>query len=191
MRISLAALALASVLGCGGPLFSGDLTVPVVRITLPAQSFPGSTGTPATTCAGTTGSCVAVDLDYDLGAQLPLVNEPNVTYDVGLTSITLTLVTAAPGTDLGGVRSVAVKVRDASTGAAGPTIASYERTAAAAHPTSITIAGDASIDLSGYVRSGHLLLRGEVSYDAPTPPFTAQVEATFDLHVNMDFGAYL
>ncbi len=193
MRHALLAAAVAAPLasGCSGPMLSAELDVPEVRITLPQQQFPSSLAV-GSWCTPTTPDCVAKDLSYDLGAQLPVVTKPNVKYHLRLTSVAIQLAAGTPGTAHGGVKSVVIRVRDPAVAAdPGVIIASYVRDPANPSPAAIAVTGDSSVDLDGYVQSGQLALRVELVSDAPTPAFTADVSSTYSLTVNLDWGAYL
>ncbi len=108
---ALAALPLVS--GCGGPFLTAQLDVPTVRITLPSQSFPATDAAAQFWCspAQTQPSCIATSLSYDLGAQLPVVNESNVSYELRLTSLSIGLRADASGT-LSGVQAVTIRIQD-------------------------------------------------------------------------------
>ena len=193
MRHALAAaIALSLVTGCSDPALFAQLDVPTLRLTLPSQSFPATDAAVQDWCSPTqTGpDCVAKDLSYDLSTQLPIVTKPNVSYALRLTTASIALRADASGADLGGVKAVAIRLDPQATGG-GIVIASYTRSAADPHPTSIAVAGDSSVDLAAYVRSGQLPLRVEMTFDAPTPAFTADVTSTYELEVNVDWGAYL
>jgi hypothetical protein len=190
---AIAALPLVS--GCGGPLLTAQLDVPTVRITLPSQSFPATDAAAQYWCSPSqpptpTQACIATQLSYDLGAQLPVVTEKNVSYTLRLTSLSIALQAASSGT-LAGVKSVAIRLQDPQSAGAGVVVASYTRSASDLSPTSIAVAGDSSIDLSGYVLSGQLPIRVEMTFDSPTPSFTADVTSTYELGAKVDWGAYL
>jgi predicted small lipoprotein YifL len=193
-KILLAALALSPLLaGCGGPLLFAQVEVPQVKITLPSQEFPATDAGSQYWCTPTQTQpdCIAMSLAYDLGAQLPVVTEQNVTYAIRLTSLAIALATTSGGTDLGGVKAVAVRVRDAAAGGDGVVVAGYARSDADPNPTAIAVTGNSNVDLAAYVQSGELDVRVEMTYDAPTPAFTADVTSTWSLDVKLDWGAYL
>jgi hypothetical protein len=187
-----ATVVLPLVTGCSDPSLYAQLDVPEVRITLPSQSFPATDAAAQYWCSPTQTQpdCVAKDLSYDLATQLPIVNKPNVTYELRLTSVSIALSANASGTDLAGVKAVAIRIMDPQS-AGGVVVASYTRSAADPNPTSIAVAGDSSLDLAGYVHSGQLPIRVEMTYDAKTPAFTADVSSTYELQVKLDWGAYL
>ena len=97
-------LALAAVLsGCDGPLLFAELQVPSISATLPRVEFPASdTSDPADWCSAvqTDPPCIQMSIDYDLGGMVPILNEPNVTYDLRLTDVAITLAATEVGKDL-------------------------------------------------------------------------------------------
>ncbi|WP_242394291.1 lipoprotein [Anaeromyxobacter oryzisoli] len=186
----LAAVLLALLAGCGGPLLFADLTIPELAVTLPQQAFPGMAADPSRWCAGQP-DCVTTDLTYDLGEQVSVLTRPDVQYELRLTTLAIALDAASAGTDLRGVKSASVEVFPPD-GSAPVVVASYTRAASdTATPTSLAVSGDSTLDLSPFVQAGQLHARVSVSYDAPTPPFTADVRATFYLKVKLDYGKTL
>jgi hypothetical protein len=184
--------AAAALAGCGGPLLYGEVDVPEVRITLPSQDFPASPAPPADWCAPGRPECVATELQYELGAQVPIVNEPGVEYELKLKRVAIVLAASSAGTDLSGIRSAEIRILDPD-GGPGTVIASYAADPADPAPTSIAVAGNSSLDLSPFVRGGNLQTRIELVYDPldPTPAFAADVSAAFSLDVKVDWGQYL
>jgi hypothetical protein len=194
MRHALAALALA-LTACDVPLLSAELSIPELRVTLPAQAFPASDTTlPENWCAATPSDppCIALTLDYDLGGSVPVLAERNVTYDLRLTDVAIALSATEVGRDLSGVRRVTVSVLgDPLDPTTGLVLTSYARPPGAAAPTRIAITGNANLDLGAYLDAGRLPVRVEVVLDAGTPAFLADVQAGFSLEVRLDWGAYL
>jgi hypothetical protein len=180
-----AALLLAA---CEGPLLHAELEVPDVRLTLPSQQLPGSTAAGVVPCApGAPPPCAATELTFDVGAEVPVVNEPNVTYHLRLTSVAIRLAATSAG-DLGGVESVRILVVDPRSGDATP-VASYLRTDPT--PREIRVAGTSDLDLRGHLQAGALRLRVELTFDRATPAFQADVETGYALDAKVDWGAYL
>ena len=185
----LGAALLALLAGCGGPLLFAELTIPELRVTLAQQSFPGLAADPSLSCAGQP-DCITTDLTYDLGQQVELLTRKDVAYELRLTELAVVLDATSAGTDLRGVRSAAVEVFPP--GSTTPVVvASYTRAAANPAPATLAISGDSSIDLAPFVEAGVMHARLALSYDAPTPPFTADVAATFYLAVKLDSGKTL
>lgn len=175
--------------GCSGPLLFADLEIPEVELTLPAQSFPASVAAPAAWCDATRPSCIATDLTYDLGAELDLFTRPEAEYELRLTALAIAL-TATESGDLGGVRSVGVLAYPPD-GGAPVAVARYERSPADPAPTAIAVTGDADVELARFIEAGQIRLRVELSYDARTPAFDADVTADFYVRVGLDYAALL
>ncbi len=198
MRHAPAAVAIvlaAALSGCDRPLLFGELRIPELRVSLPSQSFPASdTSAPENWCdaaAQQDPPCIALTLDYDLGGQVPILTEENVTYDLRLTDVAIALSATEVGKDLGGVQLVTIRVLDDPLLPAGVVIASYARPGPGAAPTSIGVTGNANLDLAPYLAAGRLPVRIEVVLDALTPAFLADVAAGFSLEVKLDYGALL
>lgn len=185
-------VALATLLPGCGPMFFAELDVPEVRITLPSQAFPASPAVPADWCFPNTPECVATELAYELAAQVPIVDDPGVSYDLRLKRIAIVLTASSAGRDLTGIRSAEIRILDPA-GGLGVVVASYAYDPTAPPPTSLEVGGDPSLDLEPYVRSGILLTRVEFVYDLtrPTPAFSADVSAAFALDVKVDWAEYL
>ena len=198
-RVPLAAVAVLAALpalqGCGGPVLYADLQIESVRVTLPSQAFPASdTTNPADWCSTSLGTppCIQLTLDYDIAGQIPVLNEPNVTYDLRLTDVGITLSTTSAGTDLSGVERVSITVlADPNDPASGVAVAAYARPAGGGTPTSIAVSGNPNLDLAPYVSAGKLPARIELTIDQPTPAFLADVGAGFSLEVSLDYGKLL
>jgi hypothetical protein len=190
-RSVVAAVAALALPGCG-PMLYAELDIPEVRITLPAQDFPASPAPPADWCSADRPECVATQLRYDLGTQVPIVNEPGVEYELRLKRAAILLSASSAGTDLSGIRSAELRILDPD-GGPGTVVASYVADPANPDPSSISVSGDAALDLAPFVRSGSLQTRIELLYDPsdPTPAFAADVSAAFSLDVKVDWGQYL
>jgi hypothetical protein len=176
--------------GCGGPLLFAELQVPTVRVTLPSQPFPAAND-PSALCRDALGTvivdCAQKELLYDLGAQVPVITEKGVSYQIRLTSLGIALAANDPMGDFGTVSAVQISV--AGGGLPDVVVASYQQDPANPAPKSITVVGYSNLDLAPYVRSGTLDLRTEV-HGIP-PAFTADVAGTFYLEVKLDYGAVL
>lgn len=201
MRPALLAAALALLPACDR-LFSAELQVPEIRVRLAQQRFPQSDTTdtryfcdPA--APQSVPPCVGITLDYDLGGEVPVLNEKNVTYDLRLTDVALTLSATQPVTgerDLSGVKRATLSVlADPANLASGTVLATYVRPPVTGPVSSIAVSGNSSLDLGPYLDSGRLPFRVELEIDSagPTPAFDADVEVGFSLEVDLDYGAYL
>lgn len=198
MRHSTAALLSAAALlcACDRPLLSSQLEIRELRVTMPGQEFPALALDPAELCAHAPEDppppdCVARSVSYDLGAEVPVLDEQGVTSDVRLTDLALRLVSGASG-DLGGVILARITVQDPDTGAP-VLLASYARLDPAAAPAEIAVTGDPNLELARYLRAGSLDMRVELEVDPADPPgaFTAEIEAAFSLVVTLEYAAFL
>jgi hypothetical protein len=191
----LAAPALAALQGCGEPLLFAELQVPDLRLSVPSQPFPASdTTNPNAWCtaAQTNPPCIQLTLDYDLGGNVPLLNERNVKYDLRLRDVAIALSPASAGTTLAGVKLVSIRVlSDPLDPTSGVVVASYARPAGGAATGAVSVAGNSNLDLGPYLRAGRLPVRVEVVLDQPTPAFLADVATGFSLEVKLDYGALL
>lgn len=186
----LAVASLAALAGCDQPFLSARIEVPEVRIVSPDQVFPAATVDPAYACsvlqAATGTTCSAVTVNYDLGAEVPGVNEKGVTVDLRLTDVALHLA-AGGASNLGGVTRAEVDLRDPS-GRLTP-VASYVRPTSGPAPTTIAVSGASNLDLSSYLQGGKLDARVEVEMDPLMLPsgFTASIEAGFSVVATVDY----
>jgi len=186
-----ALLALLAAAGCGGSPLYGELEIPNVTVTLPQQSFPAPAD-PSALCRDSSGQvipqCAQKAIAYDLGAQVPVIEEKNVSYHVQLKSLAIALAANDPMGDFSLVQSVTISVVG-SNGLPDVVIASYTQDPANPAPKAITVQAYSNVDLASYIQAGTLDLRTEL-HGVP-PAFTADVTGTFYLKVRMDWGAYL
>jgi hypothetical protein len=158
--------------------------VPEVRIVEPGQLFDPLNPTSADTCPPALASgCVFRNMSYDLGAQVPVLDEPGVTFDVRLLDLALHLA----GADLSAIRGARVLLPD---GRGGFTlIASYAKPGSGPPPADVDVSGRTNLDLGPYIAGGKLPLRVEMDYDAAgtLSAFTADVEAGFSVIVTLDY----
>jgi hypothetical protein len=200
MRPVLLAAALPLLAACDG-LFSAELQIPEIRVRLAAQPFPESNTTDSRyfcdpAAPQSLPPCVGLTLDYELGGEVPVLNEEGVTYDLRLTDVALTLSatqTVTGDKDLSGVKSATLRVLDPAVPGAGVVVATYARPPVTGPISSFAVSGNSSLDLGPYLRAGTLPIRVELVIDSvgPTPAFDADVEAGFALEVEVDYGAYL
>jgi hypothetical protein len=192
----IAAVLVTALPGCSGPLLFAELQVKDVRITLPEQAFPASDfADPATWCAlvqDPTQPCIQQTLDYDLGGPVPILDDPNVTYDLRLKDVAIILSASQAGTNLTGVKYASLQVlADPLDPSSGTVIASYVRPPGAVPSRSIGVTGNSNLDLGPYLEAGKLPVRVEVTFDGSTPAFLADVAAGFSLEVKLDWGSLL
>lgn len=201
MRPLLLATALALLSACDG-LFSAELQIPEIRVTLAKQPFPESNTTDQRfycdpSAPQSTPPCIGLTLDYDLGGEVPVLNEENVTYDLRLTDVALTLSATQPVTgdkDLSGVARATLRVLDdPAIPGSGAVLATYVRPPVTGPISSFAVTGNSNLDLGPYLETGKLPIRVELVIDSvgPTPAFNADVQAGFSLEVKLDYGAYL
>jgi hypothetical protein len=177
LLIALPALALLS--SCG--LFSAEVEVPNVTMTLMGFSFP----------AAPTGS-LSYGIDFNLGDKIGVLTDKNVTYELRLLGMSVDLAATPSMGDFGDIQSVTLSVLP-PTGQSLPepaVLASYTRSAADPHPTSISVSGMSNLDLQPYLSSGHLRLQFQaVSVSGGIiPAWTGDVGAEFYLKVHADYG---
>jgi hypothetical protein len=182
-RPLLAALALA-LCGCDR-LFFAELEAPSVCLTLPQVAFPGTAADPA----------LVRDVSYDLAANLPVVGDSSVEYELRLSRMDTTLRAVDPATDPGytfaAIQSVRILAHDPSGALADVPLVAYQEDPA--HPPTdvISASGPMNVDLAPYVRAGTLALRAEYSGGLPRGSFTADVRGCFELRVKLDYGKLL
>jgi hypothetical protein len=195
MRRAIPALLALALSGCDGPLLFAELQVPALRATLPSQSFPASdTGDPAYWCSAsqTDPPCIQTTLDYDLGGMVPILTDPNVTYDLRLTDVSILLSATEVGKDLSGISLASVSVSDPVAAGSWVVVASYVRPPGSGPSSAIGVSGNPNLDLAPYLDgTGSLRVRVELVIDQPTPAFLADVAAGFSLEVKLDYEGLL
>lgn len=183
--LPIAALLLApALIGCNGPVLFAELELPSVEVTLPQQTFLGTTLTTQSTTFA-----------FDVGANVPVVNEPNVELDLKLTRMTLVLDTANPSNpaSFDNVESVTiVAVAPAGSGLVDLDLVRYTKPAGASGITRIEASGATDADLTPYLQAGRMDVQASYTGTGlPTADWTADVTAEFWMKVKLDYGAYL
>lgn len=183
-RALLAALPLA-LAACGGHIFFAEMEVPSLCVTLPRYAFPGTNADPS----------LSRQISYQLGAQLPVLNQPNVEYELRLSQLDTTLESSNPATDPGYTFSSIQWVRIVAydpTGVLPDVELAYYRQDPANPATTVMIAGGAmDVDLAPYLQAGQLNFRADYSGGLPLGDFTADVRGCFYLKVVLDYGKFL
>jgi hypothetical protein len=178
-------LAAALVAGCGHPLLGAELEVPEIRMTPVPVDFPGAaTALPVNLCEGIP-DCLVTDVVYDLGEEVPLLDEEGVDVELRLNAINLDVLPG--GGDLRGLQSIRVVLVD---GAGGSTVlAAWTNPSPGTAPTAIHAAGNSGINLGPYLTDGMITVRVEASYDTTFPlgAFQASVEAVFSVRITVDY----
>lgn len=201
MRPTLLATPALLLLAACGSVFTAELQVPEVRVTLPGQEFPESNTTDVRyfcdpDAPQSIPPCVGLTLDYDLGTNVPILDEPGVSYDLRLTDVALRLAatqTVTGDKDLSAVKSATIRVlEDPAIPGSGAVLATYTRPPLTGPVGAFEVSGNANLSLGPYIQAGRLPFRVELVMDGvgPTPAFTADVEAGFSLDVTIDYGKY-
>jgi len=187
LRSSVAVLSLAALAACGGPILFAELTMPSVEVTLPQHVFPGDP----------LGLSSSETVSFDVGANVPVVNEPNVDFDLRITRMTLVLDTTGPLSNFDGFQTVKITALHPSGNAAlDLVLLRYDKPAAASRITRISATSETDADLKPYLSAGVIDVRAEFTSDGvnPTLPpsdWTADLTADFWMRVKLDYGAYL
>ncbi len=166
-----------------GPVLFAELELPSVEVTLPQYSFPGTPpGVPLTK-----------DISFDLGASVPVVNEPNVTFDLKLNRMTLVLNTTGPLSSFDQVDRVTITVlHPAATSLPDLVLIDYTNPHTATGVTTITATSQTGADLKPYLEAGKITVRADYSGSGlPVSTWTADVTADFWMKVKLDYGTYL
>lgn len=210
----LLAVALAAALaGCDQPFLSAQIEVPEVRIAGAATEFPSTNIDPAYACsvlrAVTGHNCSGVNRSYDVGGNVPAINEKGVSADLRLTDVMLHVSSASAAAHLGGITRAQVSLIGGDGGLT--RVASFVRPCdypvptdptfvptvncqqMGYRPTTIRSSGASNVNLAPFLQSGKLDARVEVEMDPMLLPsgFTATVEAGFSAIVTVDYKSVL
>lgn len=169
--------------GCGGPALFAELEMPSVEVTLPQYQFPGSV----------LGAPVAQEVSFDLGANVPVVNQSNVTIDLKLTRMTIVLNTGGALANFDQIDSVKITaLHPATTTLPDLVLIDYTNPHTATGMTSVTITSQTSAELTPYLDAGKITVRAEYAGSGlPSSTWTADISADFWIKVTLDYGAYL
>jgi hypothetical protein len=186
--VRLAALLPAAALlaACGHPLLGAELEVPEVRITSEPRQFPAIEFVAPQDFCTAAEDCLFHEVEYDLGEEVPLLDDEGVSVDLRLTGIALHLVsTSAPWLDA--VDSIRILLRQPGSGDL-VVLASWTNPGAA--PTEeIHVASGSGRDLGPYLDDGRIAARFEIDFDTTQPmaAFTATLEAGFSVDLAVDY----
>ncbi len=183
LRTAAVVLPLLALAACDGPVLFAELELPSVVLTLPQQTFSGTTF-PAT--SNTT------EFSFDIGANVSSINEPNVEYDLRLTRMTLVLDGTNPNTpaNFDGVDSIDIDAFDPGGVLPNLRLLHYAKTVTGL--TRITVNSETDADLKPYLVAGSINVRVTYAGSAlPTVDWTADLAAEFYMRVKLDYGAYL
>jgi hypothetical protein len=173
--------------GCGGPLLYAELEMPSVEVTLPQYTFPGDP----------LGLSTVKDVSFDVGANVPVVNEPDVELELRLTRMTMVLGTSGPLSNFDGFQTVTITALHPSGDPARDLVLlRYEKPAGATDITRISASSSTDADLRPFLDAGVINVRAAYASDGinptlPTSDWTADLTAEFRFQVTLDYGAYL
>jgi hypothetical protein len=174
---------LAATAACGGPVLFAELEMPSVEVTLPAFEFPAFV-------AGT----VSTEVTFDIGANVPLVNDPDVDFDIELRKLVLLLRTATPG-NFDGFQSVKLTAIHPSRDPARELVLLQWSSTGATGLTRVEATSQTDADLKPFLSAGNLTVRAEYAENGLFPvqltPWTADLTADFWMKVRLDYGAAL
>jgi hypothetical protein len=185
-RLSFLATLLVVLAGCGGPVLFAELEMPSVEVTLPQYTFPGDP----------LGLLNFKDVSFDVGANVPVVNEPNVELELRLTRMTMVLATGGPLSSFDGFQKVTITALHPSDPTRNLVLLRYDKPAGASGITRISASSDTDADLKPFLEGGVINVRAEYESDGinptlPTSDWTADLTAEFRFVVTLDYGAYL
>jgi hypothetical protein len=173
MRRILSALSALLLSGCG--LLYAEVEIPKIEVTLPQESFPGTAA----------GGSLSKDFTYDLGSDISVITDNDVTVVLKLQSLSI-----ASATDLYPVQSVSVVVVPPA-GSLLPEVAlvDYLRPTGAVSPVhDLQAASSSDADLGPYLTAGTLTLRASASGALPASGWLGDVTADFYLKVRYPYG---
>jgi hypothetical protein len=188
--VLVAVLVAALAAGCGRPLLSAQLEVPEVRITEPDQQFDPPFATSVSPCAALPPDCRATsvhDVGFDLGDEVPFLEDDGVDVDLHLTGMTLHF----GGTSSRGLQELRAFL--VSPGGAPIPIASWERPPGSPQPVDVVLATASGVNLASYLAEGVLTLRVELEYDGSLgvpsggAPVAVDVTAAFSVEATVDY----
>ena len=171
-------LAIPLLLCACGPMWYAEADSPEVCATASDVAIPG---------AGA-ASGVATSLAYELGGEIPVLEEPGVEYELRILDLRVAVVQGAT-TDLAGVERLRLLVLPPpGTDLPDMEVVSYAPATSGPPPTVIAAAARSDVDLAPYLTAGRLDLR--VEYEGaglPADAWTAEVRACFRLRVRLDY----
>ncbi len=166
----------AGLLPCGCGMLDAQLEARTVCFTRGAV-IPAASG------AGT----VETDVGYDVGAQLPVLAQPGVSYSISLQELDLSVPAGSGPADLGGIDEVDVSVlAPAGTSLTDAQLIRYLK-GTAPNPTRIAAAAERSVDLRPYIADGQITFHVLATGALPDQPWTADARACFLLDVNVKY----
>jgi len=176
-RLLTTASLLVALAGCGSALFA-EVDMPSVQVILPQYEFPSVVGS------------ASAEIDFDVGADVSVINEPNVDYDLFLNEMTIVL-QSGPFTDFDTFDGV--KVSAIRPGLPELVLIEYTNPHTTTGLTTVTAHSSTGADLKPYVDAGVITVRADFTSSPLTPVglWYADVSADLHLRVRLDYGAYL
>jgi hypothetical protein len=187
LTASAALATLLAVAACDGPILFAELEMPSVVVTLPQYTFPGDP----------TGLLSERDVSFDVGASVPVIEEPDVELEFRLTRMTLVLGTGGPISNFDGIQTVTLTALHPTDPALDLVLLQYEKPAGATGVTRISAGSETDADLLPFLTGGVINIRAAYEADAdpttsfPASDWTADLTAEFRFQITMDYGAYL
>jgi hypothetical protein len=182
-RVLSTASLLLALAACGGPLLFAELELPSVEVTLPQYQFPGSVA----------GAPVVQTASFDLGVNVPVINQSNVTIELKLNKMTIVLNTSGPLSNFDQIDSVTITALPPP-GSTLPRLVliDYTNPHTATGVTSVTATSQTATELKPYLDAGKITVEARYAGTGlPTSPWTADVTADFWIKVKLDYGTYV
>lgn len=192
MRHALAPVLVAAALlaGCGRPLLSAQLEVPEARLTEPGQPFPQPFAVPLDPCSvlppGDCRMAVTNDVVFDLGEEVPFVDDEGVDLDLRATEMALHF----GGGSSSGLQQLRVHLL---AGGSTTLLAAYDRPAGSPAPADVVLGTNQDVNLASYLDAGVITLRVELVYDGadgvPSAggPLSVDVTVAFRVEATVDY----
>jgi len=169
--------------GCG--LLYAQVEIPEIRATLVEEPIE-ATG-------------VDIDLvktlDYDLGKDVGLLNEKNVSYELRLDQLEIAVSANQPTAaipDLGTIETVVITVQDPDHVLPAREVVRYQKPAGSTGTiTKVVASGQGNVDLGPYLRSGKLSLVITAAGSLPAYAWNADITAVLYAKLKVEYGKYL
>ncbi len=175
MRTSGVTICLLALAGCGDPLFFADVEDSRICIARPNETVPGA---PAEVAALIGERTVEWAGTFDLGSNVPGLNEKGTRAEIRMGSLRLTSTT-----DMRSVRSAVLSIPDGKGGAV--PLMHYEQPENA-DPKTIVMALDEDVNLADRLTAGKLRYTIALTGSPPTESWTSDVTACVSARVKID-----
>jgi hypothetical protein len=150
--------ALLALAACDGPILFAELEMPSVVVTLPQYTFPGDPS----------GLLSERDVSFDVGASVPVIEEPDVELEFRLTRMTLVLGTGGPISNFDGIQTVTLTALHPTDPSLDLVLLQYEKPAGATDVTRISAGSETDADLLPFLTGGVINIRA--AYEADDDP---------------------